>query len=60
MSNPKGFAMFHSQRLDGRSGAGNCDLSDTFYAEMLVRQKWRLCASWSTMLHVSVAQASTC
>ena len=37
MSNPKNFAKFHSQRLDGFSGAGNSDLSDAFYTEMLVR-----------------------
>ena len=36
MANPKSFSSFHGMRLDGVSG-DNCHLSDTFYAEMLVR-----------------------
>ena len=36
MANPKSFSSFHGMRLDGMSG-DNSDLSDTFYAEMLVR-----------------------
>lgn len=36
MANPKSFSSFHAMRLDGISG-DNSNLSDTFYAEMLVR-----------------------
>jgi len=36
MGNPRSFSKFHSQRLDGLSGADNSHLSDTFYVEMLV------------------------
>ncbi|DBA68754.1 TPA: hypothetical protein ACH3X2_013375 [Trebouxia sp. C0005] len=35
MGNPRSFSKFHSQRLDGLSGADNSHLSDTFYVEML-------------------------
>lgn len=36
IGNPTSFSKFHSQRLDGLSGADNSHLSDTFYVEMLV------------------------
>lgn len=36
IGNPRSFSRFHSQRLDGLSGADNSHLSDTFYVEMLV------------------------
>ena len=49
MGNPRSFSRFHSQRLDGLSGADNSHLSDTFYVEMLV---------WCSLKTASCAAAS--
>ena len=49
MGNPRSFSKFHSQRLDGLSGADNSHLSDTFYVEMLV---------WCSLKTASCAAAS--
>jgi len=51
MGNPRTFSKFHSQRLDGLSGADNSHLSDTFYVEMLV---------WCSVKTASCAAASVC
>ena len=49
IGNPISFSKFHSQRLDGLSGADSSHLSDTFYVEMLV---------WCSVKTASCAEAS--